>query len=110
MYSTIFILIFLGTLLFFVASDKVKTESKPQWLRKMVQKPAYARTIGTLIFLACWATINCLQGLGSGTFAMVGYLMASYSLLVLLRPLGYLNMTGLAVVTAAALLLEIVIF
>ncbi len=110
MYSTIFILIFLGTLLFFVASDKVKAESKPQWLQKMAQKPAFARTVGTLIFLACWVAVICLQGLGSGTFAMVGYLMTSYSLLVLLKPLRSVNTTGLAVVTVVALLLETLIF
>jgi hypothetical protein len=110
MYTTLFILIFLGTTLFFVASDQVKAESKPQWLRKMAGKPVYARTLGTLVFLACWAAIAYLQGPGSGTFAMVGYLMASYSLLVLLRPLRYVNTVRLVVVTAAALLLETVIF
>lgn len=110
MYTTIFMLIFLGTLLFYVASDKVKSQSKPLWLERMAQQPAYARTIGTLIFLACWAAISCLQGLGSGTFAMAGYLMASYSSLILLRPLRYINTPRLAVVTAAALLLETAIF
>jgi len=110
MYSTIFIGIFLGTLLFFVASDKVKTESKPRWLQKMAKKPAFARTIGTLIFVACWAAVMYLQGLGSGTFAMVGYLMASYSLLVLLKPLRSVNTTGLLAVAVAALLLETLIF
>jgi len=110
MYSTIFIGVFLGSLLFFVASDKVKAESKPRWLQKMARKPVFARILGILIFVACWAAVSYLQGLGSGTFAMVGYLMASYSLLVLLRPLRTVNTTSLAAVAVAALLLETLIF
>lgn len=100
----------MGTLLFFVASNQVKAESKPRWLQKMAGKPVLARALGTLIFGACWAAVSYLQGLGSGTFALLGYLMASYSLLVLLRPLRSINTAGLAAVAVAALLLEILIF
>src|SRR5690606_1785175 len=110
MYSTIFIGVLLGSLLCFVASDRVEAESKRRWLQKMARKPVFARILGILIFVACWAAVSYLQGLGSGTFAMVGYLMASYSLLVLLRPLRTVNTTSLAAVAVAALLLETLIF
>ena len=100
----------LGTLLFFVASDNVKANSKSPWLQEMAQKPAFAKTAGTVIFLVCWAVVIYLQGLGSGTFAMLGYLMTSYCLVVLLNPLRYFNTIRLAVVALITFLLEIFIF
>lgn len=76
----------------------------------LVRKPALARAIGTAIFLMGWIVAISLQGPGSGTFAMVGYLMTSYSLLVLLKPLRYFTAMRLAVVALVALILETVIF
>ncbi len=110
MYTTFFILITIGTLLFYVASAKVKPENKPLWAHGFVRKPRLARIIGTLVFLASWAAVAFLQGPGSGTFAMLGYLMASYCLVVLLQPLRYFDATRLAVVALTAILLEIFIF
>lgn len=110
MYTTLFILIAIGTLLFYVASGKVKPENKPLWMQRFAQKPMLARVLGTTIFLISWIIVGYLQGPGSGSFAMLGYLMTSYCLVVLLNPLHYFNATRLAIVALAALLLEIFIF
>lgn len=110
MYTTLFILIAIGTLLFYAASDKVKPENKPLWTRRFAQKPVLARSLGAALFLICWVAVGYLQGPGSGSFALLGYLMTSYCLVVLLKPLRYFNTVRLAVVALAALLLEIFIF
>ncbi|WP_353130436.1 hypothetical protein [Parapedobacter pyrenivorans] len=110
MYTTLFILIVIGTLLFYAASDKVKPENKPAWAQRFAQKPVLARSLGTVIFLICWIAVGYLQGPGSGSFAMLGYLMTSYCLVVLLKPLRYFNATRLAIVALTAILLEIFVF
>ncbi|WP_262250173.1 hypothetical protein [Parapedobacter soli] len=110
MYTTLFILITIGTLLFYGASEKVKPAHKPAWILRLAQTPRRACMLGTTIFLASWAAVAFLQGPGSGTFAMIGYLMASYCLVVLLQPLEYFNTTRLAVVALAAFFMEIFIF
>lgn len=110
MYTTLFILVAIGTLLFYVASDKVKPENKPAWGRRFAQQPALAKALGTALFLIGWTAAGYLQGPGSGTFAMAGYLMTSYCLVVLLGPLHYFTTTRLSVVALVAFLLEILIF
>jgi len=110
MYTATFIVIFFGTLFFWVASRNVKIADKPKWLWGMAQKPTYARLVGTAVLLSCWAAVVRWQGLGAGTLAMGGYLMASYSLWLVLRPLHCFNPTGLVTVALVALLLETIIF
>lgn len=110
MYSILFILITVGTLLFYAASAKVKTQDKPQWIRGLAGKPVLARGIGAGVFLIGWSVAGYCQGPGAGTFAMVAYLMGSYSLVVLLKPFRCFSVSSLAIVAGVAFFLETVIF
>lgn len=110
MYSFLLLLVFIGTFLFYSASEKVKAENKPEWANRLAKKPMLARAIGSSIFLLCWGAAIYLHGLGAGCFAIVTYIMACCSLLVLLAPMHYLNASRVAILVSLMLFLEIFIF
>jgi hypothetical protein len=110
MYSFLFFLVVVCALLFYMASDNVKAKNKPEWGRKLAGSSLWAKITATVVFLAGWVVAVCLQGVGSGTFAMIAYLMTAYSLIVLFVPLRIFNIVRLTSVALIALIVELFIF
>lgn len=110
MYSLLFLILLVGCYILYITSKKAKLGKVPPAFGRLVQSTKNARIIASVLFIFSWIVIIIDQGIGSGTFAFGGYIMAALSVVVLLNPFQYIRWTHLLGLFAVAILLETFIF
>lgn len=95
MYTTITLFIFIAFLLLYNTSKKNKWENKPAIAIKLEKQLALSRAISLLLFLLAGILLVNQNGVLSGVFSLLVFLMAMGNLIVLLFPFRYLSVSQL---------------
>gem|GEM_PF-331483 len=91
MYSILLLLPFLAFYCFYLSDAKTKKTTLDSISAFLCKHPVRAKTLGYFLVFVSWIVFANLQGLTSGSFALVVYLMGLGSLFVLLTPYSLLN-------------------
>ncbi|PRD51931.1 hypothetical protein [Sphingobacterium gobiense] len=110
MYSLLFLVLFIGCYLLYITSKKARLGKVPAAFLRVTQDGKRAKAIATVLFIVSWVVVIIDQGIGSGTFAFGGYLMAVLCVIVLLNPLRYIRWNQLLSLFVLSLLMETFIF
>lgn len=110
MYSTLSLLIYLACFLYYNCSAKSRWTDKGKTTRYLEQHPKLSKGIFTAIVLSCCAVLIYMDGLASGIFAIIVYLMCMLSLIVIVFPFRYLRGTHILALYVISLGFEYLIF
>lgn len=110
MYTLLLLIIFVGCWLWYCSSSKVNVQQMPAIISSFLQDKGRSKTLGIVLLAVAYIFNMYLQGLLTGTLAFVTYVMAFFSLIVLLRPYRYFQLRHIALIGILSLILEIIIF
>ncbi|QEC51838.1 hypothetical protein EDD80_102407 [Anseongella ginsenosidimutans] len=110
MFSTVFLLVFIGFYLQYNLSRKIKIRNKPSYLVFMERHVLLSRIAGAAAALLALVLLIVRLGLGSGIFGFGVVLMCMASLIVTLTPFRYLRWGHLAALYGGLAVFEIFIF
>ncbi|TDQ80195.1 hypothetical protein [Sphingobacterium yanglingense] len=110
MNSILLSVILIGSFLFYHSSEKVQFSCRPTWLNKWSKYKKTLRSISILLFILSGFVLAQTQGIGAGIFALTIYIMAAFSVTILLVPYGLLRWYQLAAIFVLCLSLELLVF
>ncbi|HEY9561095.1 MAG TPA: hypothetical protein VIR29_09955 [Anseongella sp.] len=110
MFSTAFLLIFMGFYLQYNLSGKVKSRHKSSYLVYMEQHALLSRALGVAAAVAGLIIMVARLGVGSGLFGFVVVLMSVGCLIVALAPFRFLRWRHLAGLYLGSVCFEVLIF
>ena len=110
MYSILLSVILLGAFLLYHCSEKVKFSSRSLWLSQWSKHKNILRSISILLFVLSGLVLTQTQGLGAGSFALVIYIMAAFSVIILLAPYRLFRWYQLVAIFFLCLSLELLVF
>jgi len=110
MYSTLSLLIYIACFLYYNLSAKSRWSDKSKAARYLEQRPKLSKAIFAGIILVCSAILIYVDGLASGIFAMIVYLMCMLSLIVIVFPFRYLRAAHILALYVVSLGFEYLIF
>ncbi|MGJ1448385.1 hypothetical protein ACR79S_18370 [Sphingobacterium spiritivorum] len=106
MFSTSFLLVFIGFFLWYNTSKKAGWKNKPAYLAKLESRPQFSKLLCATLFIIATGLFVYYLGWMSGIFIAIVSIMTAGSLLVAIFPFRYLNYKSILAVYAVCLLFE----